>query len=120
LLREIAAARPQPSYLRWINASMGNTVRVITTDEVCYFQADAGYTKVVTPDGGALIHRSLRELEDQLDPAVFWPIHRSTIVNVNAIAGVTRDLRGRVTVKLKKRAETLPVSEAHTHLFRQM
>jgi DNA-binding LytR/AlgR family response regulator len=107
-------------HLRWINASQGQEVRLITVDEVCYFQADSKYTRVVTAGGEALIRRSLKELQDQLDPATFWPIHRSTIVNANAIAGVTRDFRGRISVKLKARSERLPVSEAHEHLFRQM
>ena len=120
LLREIAGARPRRTYLRWINASYGNAVRLITVDDVCYFQADTGYTNVVMADGSALIRRSLKELQDDLDPATFWVIHRSTIVNANAIAGVTRDLRGRVSVKLKARPEKLPVSEAHANLFRQM
>jgi DNA-binding LytR/AlgR family response regulator len=62
----------------------------------------------------------LKDLQDELDPTCFWPIHRSTIVNANAIAGVTRDFGGRVMVKLKTRPEKLPVSDAHEHLFRQM
>src|SRR5207244_10693549 len=115
----VVAAGPHP-YLRWINASQGDTVQVITVDDVCYFQSDTGYTRVVTTDGESLIRRSLKELQDQLDPCVFWPIHRSTIVNANAIAGVTRDFRGRITVRLKTRAEKLAVSDAHAHLFRQM
>lgn len=120
LLRELASARAPQSYLRWINASQGDTVKLITVDDVCYFQADTGYTTVVTPDSEALIRRSLKELVEQLDPNVFWPIHRSTIVNANAIAGVVRDIRGRISVKLKQRPEKLPVSDAHAHLFRQM
>lgn len=56
----------------------------------------------------------------ELDPSSFWPIHRSTIVNTSAIAGVTRDLGGRVSVRLKSRSERLPVSEAHEHRFRRM
>lgn len=119
-LRELAAAAPARAHLRWINASQGRDVRLITVDEVCYFQADTKYTRVVTADGEALIRRSLKELQDELDPACFWPIHRSTIVNANAIAGVTRDFRGRVAVRLKARTEKLAVSEAHEHLFRQM
>ena len=47
-------------------------------------------------------------------------IHRSTIVNANAISGVTRDLRGRLAVKLKSRPDKLAVSEAHERLFKQM
>ena len=120
VLRELAAAAPPRPHLRWINASQGADVRLITVDEVCYFQSDTKYTRVVTRDGEALIRRSLKELQDELDPACFWPIHRSTIVNANAIAGVTRDIRGRIAVKLKARAEKLPVSEAHEHLFKQM
>jgi DNA-binding LytR/AlgR family response regulator len=60
------------------------------------------------------------EQEVELDPALFWQIHRSTIINVNAIAGVSRDLAGHLIVKLKSRKETLPVSQPFAHLFRQM
>ncbi len=119
-LRALATAAPARTHLRWINASQGKEVRLITVDDVCYFQADTKYTRVVTAEGEALIRRTLKELQDDLDPACFWPIHRSTIVNANAIAGVTRDFRGRVAVKLKTRIEKLAVSEAHEHLFRQM
>jgi len=120
LLRELAAIAPERKHLRWINASRGNEVMLITVDEILYFQADTKYTRVVTRDQEALIRLPLKELQDELDPACFWPIHRSTIVNANAIAGVTRDLRGRILVKLKARTEKLAVSEAHEHLFKQM
>jgi DNA-binding LytR/AlgR family response regulator len=120
LLRELAAAQPPREHLRWINASSGTEVKLITVDEVCYFQADTKYTRVVTATSDALIRRSLKELQDQLDPSCFWQIHRSTIVNANAIAGVSRDFRGRISVKLKARSEKLPVSEGHEYLFRQM
>jgi len=120
VLRELAAAAQPREHLRWVNASSGTEVKVITVDEVCYFQSDSKYTLVMTTEGEALIRRSLKELADQLDPAQFWQIHRSTIVNANAIAGVSRDFRGRVSVKLKSRGEKLPVSEQHEHLFRQM
>ena len=120
VLRELAGAAAQRKHLRWINASKGQDVLLITIDEVLYFQADTKYTRVVTAGGESLIRTPLKELQDELDPAMFWAIHRSTIVNANAIAGVTRDFRGRVMVKLKSRSETLPVSDAHTHLFRQM
>lgn len=120
VLRELAAAAPVRKHLRWINASKGPDVALITVDEVLYFQSDTKYTRVVTATGEPLIRTPLKELQDELDPACFWPIHRSTIVNANAIAGVTRDFRGRVLVKLKSRSETLLVSDAHTHLFRQM
>jgi DNA-binding LytR/AlgR family response regulator len=120
VLRELANAAPPARFLRWINAAQGNEVRLITVDEVCYFQGDMKYTRVVTADSEALIKRSLKELHAELDPATFWQIHRSTIVNANAIAGVTRTFGGRVSVKLKVRSERLAVSAAHEQLFRQM
>jgi DNA-binding LytR/AlgR family response regulator len=120
LLRELARVAPQRSYLRWINASDGEEVSLITVDEILYFQSGTKYTQVVTAGGEALIRKPLKELQEELDPASFWPIHRSTIVNANAIAGVTRDFGGRIFVKLKTRPERLAVSEAHAHLFRQM
>lgn len=120
ILRELSMSRASRSYLRWINASQGASVRLLTVDEVLYFQADTGYTRVVTGEGQWLIRKSLKELQDELDPASFWTIHRATIVNVSAVAGVVRDLRGHVSVTLKARAEKLQVSDAHAHLFRQM
>jgi DNA-binding LytR/AlgR family response regulator len=112
-------ARPR-EHLRWINASVGAEVRLITVDEVCYFQADTKYTRVVTADGEALIRRSLKELAEELDPARFWPVHRSIIVNAEAVAGVSRDLAGGMKLRLKGRLERLPVSDQHRRLFRQM
>jgi DNA-binding LytR/AlgR family response regulator len=107
-------------YLRWINASTGSEVRILTTEEVCYFQSDTKYTRVVTATSEALLRMPLKDLADQLDPNMFWQIHRSTIVNLNALASVVRSASGRTLLKLKERKETLAVSEAYEHLFRQM
>jgi DNA-binding LytR/AlgR family response regulator len=120
LFRELMHSAAPRRYLRWINASVGQNTVVITVDEVVYFQADTKYTKVVTASHEALIRKSLQELQAQLDPSIFWPIHRSTLVNANAIAGVSRDFRGRLSVTLKQRDERLSVSESHQHLFKQM
>jgi DNA-binding LytR/AlgR family response regulator len=117
------AARPSSaarSFLRWINASVGQTLKLITVDEVLYFQSDNKYTKVAIRDGEALIRKPLKELVDELDPQQFWQIHRSTLVNAMAVAAVTRDFRGRMQVRLKESTDTLLVAESYTHLFRQM
>ncbi len=106
--------------LAWIRASVGNQVRLIAVDDVSYFQANDKYTSVFTAEGEALIRTSLRELSDQLDPQRFWQIHRSTIVNVAHVAATTRDLGGRTVIRLKERPETLVVSRAFAHRFRQM
>ncbi len=120
LLQELTQSVAPRRHLRWINASVGQNTLVITVDDVLYFQADTKYTKVVTATQEALIRKSLHELQSELDPSVFWPIHRATVVNASAIAGVSRDFRGRLWVALKQREERLSVSESHQHLFKQM
>jgi DNA-binding LytR/AlgR family response regulator len=120
LLRALAESQPKRPHLRWINASQGQNVRLITIDEVCYFKSDSKYTLVVTADCEALIRKPIKELLDELDPESFWPIHRGVVVNANAIAAVHRKLNGQLEVRLKARKETLPVSEAYAYRFRQM
>ena len=107
-------------HLQWINASRGAAVRLITVEEILYFKSDQKFTLVVTADSEAVIKKTIRELGDELDPTMFWQIHRSTVVNVHAIDSVIRDERGNLTLRLKNRPETLAVSEAYTHLFKQM
>jgi DNA-binding LytR/AlgR family response regulator len=120
LLKEFAAAaRPKP-HLNWIKASTGSEVSLIMVRDVCYFRADAKYTSVVTAEREFIIRRSIKELTEELDPSLFWQIHRSTIVNVEAIGSVTRNMAGATLLKLKQRPERLTVSEAHRHLFRHM
>ncbi len=116
------AARPAATRapLRWINASVGQTLRLITVDEVMFFQSDNKYTRLGLKDGEALIRKPLKELIEELDSQQFWQIHRSTLVNVNAVASVSRDFRGRMQLKLKHGSEMLLVAESCTHLFRQM
>jgi len=110
----------QAEHLRWIKASVGSQVRLIPVEEVLFFQSDEKYTRVVTCDGEALIRKPIRELLDELDPARFWQIHRATIVNVDHIAGVRRGLKDQAELSVKGHSQTLTVSRAFTHLFKQM
>ena len=108
------------STLQWIKASVGSTVRLIPVDDVFYFHADDKYTRVITADGEALIRKPIKELVAELDGTRFWQIHRATIVNTRSIAGVIRGQKDSADLKLKGRPETLTVSRAYLHLFRQM
>ena len=107
-------------HLRWIKASIGSNVRLIPVEEVLFFQSDEKYTRVVTCEGESLIRKPIRELLDELDPRRFWQIHRATIVNVDHIASVRRGLKDQAEISLRDHAETLTVSRAFTHLFKQM
>jgi len=118
LAEKIAA--PKPKHLQWIQASIGSDLRMIPVEEILFFRSDEKYTCVQTEKFEALIRKPVRDLADELDPSLFWQIHRATLVNVNAIEGVTRDIRGRHLVLIKGRSEKLEVSRSFLHLFKQM
>ncbi|WP_373994643.1 LytR/AlgR family response regulator transcription factor [Massilia sp. 9096] len=113
-------APAKTGYLRWIQAQVGSSLRMISTREVLFFQSDEKYTRVQTAGAEYLIRKTLKELLDELDPDEFWRIHRSTLVRVDAIAEVTRDLRGRHMLRLRNYAGELEISRNHTSLFQQM
>jgi DNA-binding LytR/AlgR family response regulator len=109
-----------PRYLQWIQATVGQTIQMIPVDEVLFFISDEKYTRVQTAQVEALIRKPIKELVDEIDPRLFWQIHRSTLVAVKAIAGVARDFRGRQIVSVKGHGEKLEVSRSYTGLFKGM
>jgi len=111
-------AQPGGEPLTIIRAAVGNTVRMVPVEEICYFQAADKYTSVVTRESELLIRTPLKELLAQLEPARFRQIHRGTIVNLAEVASATRDEAGRLSVRLKHRKESLPVSRVFADLFR--
>jgi DNA-binding LytR/AlgR family response regulator len=122
LLQQLAAqlnpdAAPR---LRWIQASVGQTIQLIPVEDVLFFISDEKYTRVQTPTLEALIRKPIKELVEELDANLFWQIHRSTLVNTRAIAGVSRDARGRQLVSVKGHAEKLEVSRSFAGLFKGM
>jgi len=121
LLQRLQAMMRRPGeHLRWVRASVGNDVRLVAADEICYFQATDKYTAVFTRDTELLIRTPIKELAEQLDPEQFWQVHRGTLVNAKQIVSARHDAFGRVSLKLRDRPEALVVSRGHAHLFRQM
>ena len=109
-----------PQYLQWIQATVGPSIQMLPVEEVLFFISDEKYTRVQTAQVEALIRKPIKELVDELDPRLFWQIHRSTLVAVKSIAGVTRDFRGRQIVSVKGHPEKLEVSRSYTGLFKGM
>ena len=68
----------------------------------------------------ALIRKPIKALIDELDPEEFWQIHRATVVRVDAVAEVSRNVRGNQVVHMKGRDDKLEVSRSFNHLFKQM
>ena len=119
-LQQLLATPAKPEPLRWLRVQVGQTVRMIAVEEVCYFQSADKYTTVLTRDAELLLRTPLKELIAQLDAEQFWQVHRGTVVNVRQIAAAYHHALGRVTLSLHDRKETLNVSRGYGHLFRQM
>ncbi|MEP7302266.1 MAG: LytTR family DNA-binding domain-containing protein [Caldimonas sp.] len=106
--------------LRWIQATVGTNIQMIPVEDVLFFISDEKYTRVQTASLEALIRKPIKELIAELDAEMFWQIHRSTLVNARAIAGVSRDLRGRQMVAVRGHPEKLEVSRSYAGLFKGM
>ena len=106
--------------LKWIQATVGTSIQMIPVEDVLFFISDEKYTRVQTASLEALIRKPIKELVAELDADEFWQIHRSTLVNARAIAGVSRDLRGRQLVAVRGHPEKLEVSRSYAGLFKGM
>lgn len=128
LVEQLAARLRKDSTLptlRWIRASVGQTLRLIPVDEIDFLRSDEKYTLIAWrgdagKPGEALVRTPLKELAEQLDTAQFAQVHRSVVVNLRAINHVTRGEHETASIHLKGRDEVLPVSRSYLHLFRQM
>lgn len=110
----------QDAPLVWVTASSGRETRLIMIDDVVYFQSDSKYTVVMTADGESLLRTPLSDIIARLDMNTFRQIHRGTVVNMRAVASITRDEAGRGKMRLKARPETLTVSLTYMPLFKNM
>ena len=120
LVDQLKGNAPRKPLLAWIQASIGDRLEMIAVDDILFFQAADKYTRVVRQGSEALIRKPIYELLGELDGNHFWQVHRSTIVNVRAIADISRDARGRQIIRVRGSDERLEVSRTFAHLFKQM
>jgi DNA-binding LytR/AlgR family response regulator len=120
LVLQLTASSKPAQTLRFVSASVGDTVKLFAIEEVLYFQSDEKYTRVVTASDEAFIRKTLKELLAELNEEEFWQVHRGTLVRATAIERAVRDDMGRVILSLKTRPEKLPVSQAFAYRFRGM
>ncbi len=106
--------------LEVIQAQVGAVVHLVPIAEVQYFEAADKYVRVITAEREHLIRMPLKELMPQLDEAVFWQVHRGTVVNARCISTARRDDSGKVFLSLPGRSEKLTVSRLYAHLFKGM
>ena len=123
-LRRLLPPVTAPARLRHIRAAQGELTHQIAVEDVLYFFADDKYTIVQTATAEHLIRTPIVELAAQLDPDRFWQVHRSTVINLDHLAGTRRDEQSRLFVRMRGpqgvQARELPVSRAYVHLFKPM
>jgi DNA-binding LytR/AlgR family response regulator len=118
-LRTLTAPAPGPR-LRYILAGQGASARNLDVADVRFFQADDKYTVVASTHGEHVIRTTITELAARLDPAQFWQVHRSTVINLAWLEGTRRDETSRLFLRMRGHAGELPVSRAFVHLFKAM
>jgi DNA-binding LytR/AlgR family response regulator len=118
VLQQLVGQVRRPAYTEVIQAGVGREVKLIRVDDVVFFESDTRYTRVVHADGEVLIRTPLKELLGQLDPARFWQIHRSVIVNQGHVLSAVRIDEGSMIVTLRGRSDKLPVSRHFQAMFR--
>ena len=106
--------------IRWISASVGDTIKMFPVEKILFFSSDEKYTRVVCADDEAHVRKPLKEIMEGLDPDIFWQVHRGTVVRADAITRAHRDEMGKYTVELRGLQEKLKVSQAYAWRFKPM
>ena len=114
-----ASRTPQPAKLI---VQAQSRLLLVDQADICYATIDDGVIRVVTQSfEGQSKCRTLEELLDQLDPAVFWRAHRGFVVNINHIREVVPWFKSSYQLRMNDKQKTeIPVSRAQTRRLREL
>ncbi len=113
------AVQPQPR-LRHLQAAVGEAIELVPVDDLLYLEAADKYVRAVTAQKEYWVRVALKELLPQLDPDRFWQVHRSTVVQVDAVLRAHRQENGQVLLELRARPERITVSRVHAARFKAL
>ena len=99
--QKIARGKDQPKRLEFLTIKTAGQVAFIRQPDIDWIEAADYYVGLHVGPKTHLLRRSIAELEQDLDPAVFCRIHRSTIVNLNRVRGLKLNEDGEYTVLLE-------------------
>lgn len=116
LVRE-EEARPQ--YLDRIPVEMRGQLRVVAVSKIDYITASGPYAELHVGDRTYAVRERMQTLEEKLDPAVFFRVHRSAIVRLDRIDSMLRASGGDYAVRLKDGTE-LPLSRTRREQLEQL
>jgi two-component system LytT family response regulator len=93
-------AAPKP-FLERIAVEMRGQVRVVPVSEIDYITASGQYAELHVGEKTHVIRERMSTLEERLDPAAFFRIHRSAIVRLDRVETLLRDPGGDYAVRLR-------------------
>ena len=96
----VAQSRNSPSTTDWLAVKSVGQVAFLKTSEIDWIEAADYYSCLHVGPKTHLLRRSLSELDQELDQAVFCRIHRSTIVNLDRVRGLKLNENGEYEVLL--------------------
>jgi two-component system LytT family response regulator/two-component system response regulator LytT len=94
----------------------------VDANDLIYATIDDGLITVVTTQmEGQLNYRTIEELQSNLDPDIFWRVHRSFLVNINRIREVVPWFKSSFQLKMDDKRQTeIPVSRIQTKRLRTL
>ena len=115
-LMEKRHSRPDP-----IAVKVGGKLVLVQSEDIIFISLENETIKVVTRDlRGFSNHRTLDELQSNLDPSVFWRVHRSHIANIHKIKEIIPRLSRNYVLKMADQKRTqIPVSRTQTKRLRE-
>ncbi|MBM3761036.1 MAG: response regulator transcription factor [Acidobacteria bacterium] len=105
LLSQIAT-KLSPQYPERISSKTGDKAELVDLTRVSHFYAEDKLTFAATESKAYIIDQTISELEEKLDPARFFRVHRSTLVNLQFVAELYTYFGGKLIVKLKDTKKT--------------
>jgi two-component system LytT family response regulator/two-component system response regulator LytT len=95
---------------------------IVDANDVIYATIDNGLiTLVATNLEGHSNYRTIEDLQGNLDPDMFWRVHRSYLVNINRIKEVVPWFKSSYQLRLDDRKHTeVPVSRVQTRRLREL
>ena len=118
---EPAAARALAQRTKLLVRS-GNRNFIVDAQDVVYATIDNGLiTMVTTSVEGQSNYRTIEELQSNLDPEIFWRVHRSYLVNINRIKEVIPWFKSSYQLRMDDKKQTeIPVSRVQTKRLRAL
>jgi DNA-binding LytR/AlgR family response regulator len=107
-------------YIKRLKMQIGNKIWLVPVENIICLKAFGRYVKVLTKEREALVRMPLKNLCEQLDPDIFWQVHRSTVMNITHLDYVKNIDHEQIQAHMENMKEPVTISRSFSHLFRNL